>query len=91
MLKILLSFSFIVLISYFKPQNLQSSEFSISEIDDNIFVHFGIQEDSNKNNFVKSSLSWTFREKLRHLNKNAKQNFANLCEPKTPARGPYNK
>ncbi|MBH43795.1 MAG: hypothetical protein CMP25_03270 [Rickettsiales bacterium] len=50
MLKILLSFSFIVLISYFKPQNLQSSEFSISEIDDNIFVHFGIQEDSNKTN-----------------------------------------
>tara|TARA_B100000989_G_scaffold95426_1_gene69395 strand:- start:1183 stop:2112 length:930 start_codon:yes stop_codon:yes gene_type:complete len=50
MLKILLSFSFLTLISYLKPQSLQSSEFSISEVDDNIFVHFGVQEDSNKTN-----------------------------------------
>ena len=50
MLKILLSFSLIALTSYLKPQNLLSSEFSVSEIDDKIFVHFGAQENSNKTN-----------------------------------------
>ena len=47
MLKILLSFSFITIFSYLKPQYLSSSEFEMSEIDDKIFVHFGVQEDSN--------------------------------------------
>ena len=47
MLKILLSFSFITIFSCLKPQYLSSSEFEMSEIDDKVFVHFGVQEDSN--------------------------------------------
>ena len=50
MLRILLSFSFITIFSYLKPQYLSSSEFALSEIDDNVFVHFGVQEDSNADN-----------------------------------------
>ena len=81
MLKILLSFSFIVIISYFKSQNLSSSEFSISEIDDNIFVHFGVQEDSNKTNKgdianIGFILQDTFNSKLNciHITSNDNNN-----------------